>query len=533
MKAALPGLIALAALLLVPFALRPKLTEEPETSRRLVLLTPNNEAIRYEMTRGFRLFLEQSGQKPVKLDWRNPGGTTEIARYLSSEYRSVFEQYYLVKTGQTLTERGALAFANPKQSPEGNDEAAQARRMFLSSNISINIDILFGGGSYDFSQHAAAGRLVDAGVAQRNPGLFGDGAGAIPQTVGGEPYWDKQGRWVGTCVSGFGICYNPEALRQLGITSVPRRWGDLADPRLAGKVALADPSKSGSANKAFEMIVQQAMSDAVAAAGAPAKGSAAEAEALGRGFDDGMRLIRKIGGVSRYFSDSATKVVQDVQSGSAAIGMCIDFYGRFESEGSGAADRLSFVLPDGGSSMGADPIGLLRGAPSPELAKTFIDYVLSPAGQAMWAYKRGVPGGPSRYALRRTPILPLMFAPERRPLLSDPDENPYVAARAFTYHAAWTGPLFRALSFVIRLMCVDTEQELHEASAALQAHGSPPRARAAFDDMSLVSYAIVRDEIAPALATGDPLREVAIQNRLVTALKRHYERVTELARSGQ
>jgi iron(III) transport system substrate-binding protein len=531
MRAALPGLVALAALLLVPFALRPKLTPEPETSRRLVLLTPHNEAIRYEMTRGFRLFLEKGGQKPVRLDWRNPGGTTEIARYLSSEYRSAFEQYYAAQTGSSLTERAAQAFANPKQPTEGPDEAARARRMFLASNVSINIDILFGGGSYDFSQHAATGRLVNAGVAERNPQLFGEGA--IPQTVGGEPYWDKQGRWVGTCVSGFGICYNPEALRQLGVTEAPRHWSDLADPRLAGKVALADPSKSGSANKAFEMIVQQAMSEAMSAAGSPGKGTPAEALALARGFDDGMRLIRRIGGVSRYFSDQATKVVQDVQSGSAAVGMCIDFYGRFEGEGTRAAERLRFVLPDGGSSMGADPIGLLRGAPSPELAKTFIDFVLSPAGQAVWAYKRGVAGGPERYALRRTPILPVMFEPARRPFLSDPDENPYVAARAFTYHSSWTGPLFRALSFVIRLMCVDTEEELHDASAALLAHGSPPEAKALFEDMSLVSYAMVKDEIAPALASGDPLREVALQNRLVTRLKLQYERVSELARSGR
>lgn len=531
MKAALPGLVVLAALLLVPFALRPKLGKEPDTARRLVLLTPHNEAIRYEMSRGFRLFLEQQGQPPVRLDWRNPGGTTEIARYLSSEYRSAFERFYQQKTGQALSERGALAFANPKQSSEGSDEAAQARRLFLASNVSINIDVLFGGGSYDFSQHASAGRLVDAGVAKRHPEMFGEGA--IPQTLGGEPYWDKQGRWIGTCVSGFGICYNPEALRQLGIGTPPHRWRDLADPRLAGKVALADPSKSGSANKAFEMIVQQAMSEALASAGSPASGSAEERAALGRGFDDGMRLIRQIGGVSRYFSDQATKVVQDVQSGSAAVGMCIDFYGRFESDAEGAVDRLRFVLPDGGSSMGADPIGLLRGAPSPELAQSFIDFVLSPAGQALWAYKRGVPGGPARYALRRTPILPLMFEPARRSLLSDPDENPYVAARAFTYRAAWTAPLFRALSFVIRLMCVDTEEELHEASAALRESGNPREARAAFDDMSLVSYAVVKEQIAPALASGDPLREVALQNRLVGELKRHYEHVTELARSGR
>ena len=61
----------------------------------------------------------------------------------------------------------------------------------------------------------------------------------------------------------------------------------------------------------------------------------------------------------------------------------------------------------------------------------------------------------------------MLFEPARRHLRSDPDDNPYVTARSFTYRAAWTAPLFRALSFVIRVMCVDTEEELHEASAEL------------------------------------------------------------------
>jgi ABC-type Fe3+ transport system substrate-binding protein len=530
MRALLPGLGLLAALLIVPFALRPPADAEPATDRRLVVLTSHQEAIRYEMGRGFKRYLRAHGQPPVQLDWRSPGGTTEISRYLGSEYRSAFEQYFARQTGHPLSERAGQAFSNPKQSTEGDDDAARARRLFLASNVGIRIDVLFGGGSYDFSQHAAAGRLVDSGVMKAHPELFGEQG--IPQTVGGEPYWDKQGRWLGACVSGFGICYNTEALAQLGVTRLPKRWSDLADPRLAGHVALADPSKSGSANKAFEMIVQQAMNDALQGQGA-APNSVAEAALLARGFDDGMRLIRKIGGVSRYFSDQAGKVAQDVQNGSAAVGMCIDFYGKFESDEPGPGERLHFVLPEGGTSMGSDPIALLRGAPAAELGKTFIEFVLSPAGQALWAYKRGVPGGPERYALRRTPILPALFEPSRRALMSDPDDNPYVAARGFAYHPSWTGPLFRALSFVIRVMCVDTEDELHEASAELTRSSNPPRARAAFDDMSLISYAIVKDEIAPALASGDPLREVALQNRLVSSLKAHYEHVTELARSKQ
>ena len=531
MKAALPGLAFLAALLIVPFALRPAGETDSANARRLVVLTSHNEAIRYEMSRGFRRYLRAQGQPAVTIDWRSPGSTSEISRYLSSEYRSAFDQYFTAQTGRPLSERGAQGFANPKQSTDGDDEPARARRMFLSSNVGIRIDLLFGGGSYDFMQHAAAGRLVDSGVVTRHPELFG--AHAIPQTVGGEPYWDAQGRWVGVCVSGFGICYNREALGRLGITRIPERWSDLIDPRLAGHIALADPSKAGSAGKAFEMIVQQAMSTALNRAGPPASGSAEEARALSAGFDDGLRLIRQIGGNSRYFADQAGKITQDVRSGSAAIGTCIDFYGRFDSDPPGPQQRLGFALPEGGSAMDSDPVALLRGAPAADLGRSFIEFVLSPAGQAIWAYKLGAPGGPERYALGRTPILPVMFEPARRALLVAPDTNPYLTAREFTYHASWTGPLFRALAFVIRVMCVDTEDELHEAATELQRNHDPARARALFDDMALVSYAVVTNEIAPILAKGDPLGEVALQNRLVTALSQQYLQVAELARSRQ
>lgn len=530
MKAALPGLGVLAALLIVPFALRPPELVEDQSLDKLTVLTPHNDAIRYEITRGFKRYLKQHGRQ-ARLDWRSPGGTTEISRYLTSEYRSAFEAYWQEREGRPLSEAGARAFANPKQSLEGTSEAARARRAFLSSNIGVRIDVLFGGGSYDFTQHAAAGRLVDAGLLQKHPELFGDHA--IPHTVGGEPYWDKQGRWYGVCVSGFGICYNREALERLGIRSPPERWSDLADPRLAGHLALADPSKSGSANKAFEMIVQQEMAAAVQRHGTPAPRSSAENVALAEGFEAGLRLIRKLGASARYFSDQAGKVTQDVQTGAAAAGMCIDFYGRFQTEEDGASSRLSFTLPKGGTSMGSDPIGLLRGAPQPELGRALIEFTLTPEGQALWAYRRGVPGGPERYALRRLPILPSMYRPELEPLRSDPHDNPYRTAHEFTYHPSWTGPLFRALSFVIRVTCVDSELELHEAARALSEHGRPARAQALFDDMSLVSYRAVKDEIAPALASGDPLREVAMQNQLVTAIKAQYERVAELARGGK
>ena len=79
-------------------------------------------------------------------------------------------------------------------------------------------------------------------------------------------------------------------------------------------------------------------------------------------------------------------------------------------------------------------------------------------------------------------------------------------------------------------MCVDTEEELHTATADLLESGESPQARATYEDVSLVSYAVVKEQVAPALGSGDPLREVELQNRLVRAFKAQYERVSELAR---
>jgi len=518
------GLAALAGLLILPFALRPRGEASDVEGEVLVVLTPHNEAIRYEFGHGFAEHMQKVEHRRVRIDWRNPGGTAEIARYLNSEYRAAFELDWTRQRGQEWSERVALAFANPVQSTHGDDEAARARRTFLGSRIGIKVDVLFGGGSYDFKQHAEAGRLVDSGYVSAHPELFNEQV--IPQKVGGEPYWDPQGRWIGATVSGLGICYSPDTLERLGIDRPPERWSDLADPAYLGQIALADPSKSGSAAKAFEMLLQQAMAEGQEAApGDPA--------ALGRGFDQGLLLVRQIAGNSRYFTDSANKIPQDIAQGSAAAGMCIDFYGRFQSEASGGSRRLTFVLPTRGSSLGADPIALLRGAPSPELARKFIDYVLSPAGQALWAFKLGVPGGPKRYALRRLPILPALYAPSFEALRSDPDDNPYLAAQGFEYHGAWTGPLFRALSFAVRVMCVDTEDELHTAWAALVKHGFPPAARERFEQMKVLSYERLKNEVAPILARGEPLDEVELGNRLVTDFKLGYEEVTRLAEAGR
>ena len=87
---------------------------------------------------------------------------------------------------------------------------------------------------------------------KRHPALFGEHG--IPQYLGGEPYWDALGRWVGVCLSGYGICYNRDALSRLGIDRPPARWADLADPRLAEVVAAFVELKTGKSSDEPEII---------------------------------------------------------------------------------------------------------------------------------------------------------------------------------------------------------------------------------------------------------------------------------------
>ena len=52
----------------------------------LIIVTPHNEAIRQEFGEAFSRWHEKKYGAPVNVDWRMIGGTTEIMRYLASEY---------------------------------------------------------------------------------------------------------------------------------------------------------------------------------------------------------------------------------------------------------------------------------------------------------------------------------------------------------------------------------------------------------------------------------------------------------------
>jgi ABC-type Fe3+ transport system substrate-binding protein len=530
-------LAVLVATVALPFVLRTDEAPALVADDKVVIITPHNEAIRSEFARGFAEWYRTRHGRTIAVDWRVIGGTSEIARYLDGEYTQSFRLHWTRDLRRPWTAVVEQAFDNPAirpdDTPEDDTEAEAARRAFLASDASCGIDLFFGGGSFDFIRQAAAGRIVDSGIFERQPRWFGDRV--FPQQHNGEIFWAKDRTWVGAVIASFGILYNRDSIARLGIEREPTRWRDLADPRLIGELALADPTKSSSIAKAFEMVLQQEMQIRLRELReAGVRAAEAEERAVREGWIRGFQLLQLMGANARYFTDSSQKPPIDISQGDSAAGMCIDFYGRYQAEAVRRRDdsaRLEYVTPTAGSVFNVDPIATLRGAPRPGIALDFIEYVLSPEGQNLWNFKVGTPGGPTTFALRRLPVRKDSYAPDLDAFRSDPGVNPYAPENDFVYHPEWTGGVFREMAFLIRVMCLDPHHELVRAWRAVIEAGFPAEAMAILQDVSSIDYERTNGPIRTALRSGNPIDEVRLAKELANGFRRRYERAAEIARA--
>ncbi|MBC7369592.1 MAG: extracellular solute-binding protein [Undibacterium sp.] len=532
-------ILALVATVALPFALRPKQVSAEKADETLVLVTPHNEAIRHEYGRGFRDWYRAKTGKTVAIDWRVIGGTSEIARFLEGEYVASFQNIWTQKLGKPWSVEVQAGFQNPKLPADALAIVKEARAAFLVSEAACGIDLFFGGGTYDFDKQAKAGRIVDSGILKKHPEWFTDAV--IPRSYAGEEYWDKEGRWIGCVLSAYGVIFNRDSLKRLGIEHEPQQWADLQDPRLMGEVALCDPTKSGSIAKAFENVVQEQMQRrliALTKENPQGNAKVREAKAVREGWLAGLRLLQIAGANARYFTDTSQKPPIDVAAGNCAVGMCIDFYGRQQEEAvkrRGFSGRIGYSSPAGGSVSSVDPVALLRGAKNKEVAVAFIEYVLSMEGQKLWNFQAGAAGGPERFALRRLPVRRDFYAhSEWAALRSDPEAQPFEQKEQLIYRNEWTGGVFREMAFVIRIMCQDTHGELTTAWRAINA--APPKARAealaVLGDLSTVDYDRTGKEIRAALGSKNKVDEIHMANELGATFRRNYERAEAIARAG-
>lgn len=477
-------LALIAAVIAAPLLLQREDIVRPDAAEAptLVIITPHNESIRREFELAFRAWHRRHFGSDVRFDWRVPGGTSEITRQLDSDF--------------------SLA--------QAHNEAQTDSRRLPPEQVGIGIDVFFGGGAFDFDGQAAKGQFQPLRVFAEHPEWFSGEAPVLPQWVGGELWYDQDHRWIGACLSSFGIIYNRDSLARLGLPE-PDQWSDLTDPRYFGQIALADPSKSGSAMKAFEMVLQQQMQR--------------HPEDPEAGFSAGFALLRRIAGNTRYFTDSSSKIPLDVSQGNAAAGMCIDFYARNLMEQH--PDRVGFISPAGGSSTGSDPIAVLRGAPQAELAQRFVSFVISPVGQRLWNQRLGTPGGPQITALRRLPLRRDLYTANDEALRSDPGINPFANANSFHYDSALTGALFNELRLAIRLSCLDLHPELKAAWERVSLLPPDSPAARAFDDPTPLNLPFLTQQLKPARKNPDPLVLNRLEREILMTLRQRYQTLAD------
>ena len=561
----------------------------------LVIVTPHNEAIRYEFEHGFSKWHAARHQRPdgspqpVRIDWRNVGGTTEISRYLQGQYTTTAKAWWTAQ-GKAWPKAASdpdagVTGSRPPSTPELLEAFKAYREVDRPDAITSGVDLFFGGGFFDHSGAVSRGYAVEPWTADNLPPEVARSLELIPTSTGGETW--RTPAVFGNAISTFGIVYNVDRLRELGIPTPPTAWKDLADYRYVGQVGVTDPTKSGSIAKAFEMLVHQQMfeaartylttrgvpDDRIAAAVAANEATidahrrsrgptyqrgdvpddlAGYQAALEQGWLDGIALIQAVGANARYFTDSATKVSLDISIGDAAVGMSIDFYGRYQAQSTRApdgTDRMKFVTPVGGTSVSCDPISLLRGAPNRALACEFITFVLSADGQRIWTYAPGAKNesrervGNEKYALRRLPIRRDFYASTQPAIeaahlehkqhaiddLADPNIDPYQVAKQFTYYPRWTGEHFGVMREITRAMCMDSGEELRAAWHVLHRQADPDLSAlrklpvTTLHDASGASREVpITWRTAPTFRSFDPLE---VQREWTEAFRRQYRAI--------
>lgn len=197
-----------------------------------------------------------------------------------------------------------------------------------------------------------------------------------PETIAGYPVNDRDGRYLGFAVSGYGLVYNPAYLAARGLP-VPRNWADLAAPVYAGHIGLTSPARSGTTHLMVEALLQSL------------------------GWERGWALWSAIGGNLATITARSFGVNAGVARGRFGIGISIDFLTEANAT-EGEGNR--FVLP-GETLFAPASIARLATSPNPKEAELFIDFVLSPEGQAMLREPR----------IGRLAISPSAYGPDEAP----------------------------------------------------------------------------------------------------------------------
>ncbi len=156
--------------------------------------------------------------------------------------------------------------------------------------------------------------------------------------------------WVGTSPLPMVLMYNKNLVSD---SEVPTSWGDLLNPEWKGRIAYADPTRSGSSFTILATMLKAYETD----------GS--------QGWDFIKSLYEQLDG---KLVSGSSGVYKGVADGEYAVGLTLE---KAAMEYLNAGAPVGIVYPSEGTSSAPDGIAIIKGAQHESNAQKFFDFVLT------------------------------------------------------------------------------------------------------------------------------------------------------------
>lgn len=156
------------------------------------------------------------------------------------------------------------------------------------------------------------------------------------------------------------LVYNEDAV---SAEEAPHDWDDLLDPRWRGKILIRDPLASGTLRTLFGMILARSVNET---------GST----------EKGWQWLRRLDAQTKEYVFNPALMIEKLtrQEGLITVWELTDMHWQRQR-----GRPLAFHYPASGTPIIDDSIGLVAGAPHPQPARAFIDWVGSPEAQRLAA----------------------------------------------------------------------------------------------------------------------------------------------------
>lgn len=171
-------------------------------------------------------------------------------------------------------------------------------------------------------------------------------------------YVSKDSLWTGESPLPMVIMYNKKLVSE---SDVPKGWGDLTNAKFKGKIAYADPAKSGSSYTILcTMLTAFGKDD-------------------GKGWDFIKKFVANLDG---KILGSSGDVYKKVSDGEYSVGLTLE---KEAIKYVQAGAEVGIIYPSEGTSAVPDGIAIVKGSQNKENATAFLNFVLSKECQTMMA----------------------------------------------------------------------------------------------------------------------------------------------------